>query len=201
MLKAKLSFQYCTKHVMRCCVHNRTNILVRFCWDVDLISRQTCVSVRRRGGMQHRADRVYFGLQSSPDGRPHVVDWNNDVSLHTHTQRENHFTLLNPVLSGMFVKEKQKKSIIIKDTLRKKTEEWWEKSMVCFRPFHRTFKHIICPSNEKPVPHPLVLLCSAEDLRLPNEDVAEGPTAAALLVETGDRSNGETLDHQGLGVR
>lgn len=49
-------------------------------------------------------------------------------------------------------------------------------------------------------PHPLVLLCSAEDLCLSDEDVTEGPTAAALLVEAGDRTHGEGLDHQGLGV-
>jgi len=51
-----------------------------------------------------------------------------------------------------------------------------------------------------PLPHPLVLLCRGEDLRLPDEDVAEWPTAAALLVETGHRGHGQTLDHQGLGV-
>ncbi len=50
------------------------------------------------------------------------------------------------------------------------------------------------------LPHSLILLCSCEDLCLSDEDVAEGPTAATLLVEAGDRTHGEGFDHQGLGV-
>lgn len=50
------------------------------------------------------------------------------------------------------------------------------------------------------LPHPLVLLCRAEDLGLADEDVAEGTTAAALLVEAGDGTHGEGLDHYGLGM-
>lgn len=49
-------------------------------------------------------------------------------------------------------------------------------------------------------PHPLVLLSCGEDLGLSDEDVAEGPTAAALLVETGYGTHGESLYLQGLGV-
>lgn len=49
-------------------------------------------------------------------------------------------------------------------------------------------------------PHPLVILRSGEDLRLSNEDITEGPTATALLVETGDWAHSEGLYHHGLGV-
>lgn len=50
------------------------------------------------------------------------------------------------------------------------------------------------------VPHPLVFHSSREDLGFTNEDVAEGPTAAALFVEARDGTYSEGLDHQGLGV-
>ena len=50
------------------------------------------------------------------------------------------------------------------------------------------------------LPHPLILLRRGEDLCLSDEDVTEGPAAATLLVEAGDRAHGEGLDHQGLGV-
>lgn len=50
-------------------------------------------------------------------------------------------------------------------------------------------------------PHPLILLCSGEDLRLTDEDVTERPTATALLVEAGDWGHGEGLYDQRLGVR
>lgn len=52
----------------------------------------------------------------------------------------------------------------------------------------------------KSLPHPLILLRGGEDLCFPDEDVTEGPTAATLLVEAGDRAHGEGLDHQGLRV-
>lgn len=42
----------------------------------------------------------YLGLQTPPDGRPHVVDGNHNVSLHAHAQRENHLPLLDSVFSG-----------------------------------------------------------------------------------------------------
>lgn len=50
-------------------------------------------------------------------------------------------------------------------------------------------------------PHLLVLLRGGEDLGLSDEDVAEGPAAAALLVEAGDGAHGQGLDGQRLGVR
>lgn len=50
-------------------------------------------------------------------------------------------------------------------------------------------------------PHPLVLLCGGEDLGLSDEDVAEGPAAAALLVEARYGAHGQGLDGQRLGVR
>ena len=51
------------------------------------------------------------------------------------------------------------------------------------------------------VPHPLIVLRRAEDPGLSDEDVAEGPAATALLVEAGHGAHGQSLDHQGLGVR
>lgn len=119
---------------------------------------------------------VYLGLQTSSNGRPHVVDGNNDVTLHAHTQRENYLALLDPVFSGDCVK-----NVVILAATR----------------FHdRQSKNV----NILVPPHPLILLCSSEDLRLADEDVAEWPTAAALLVEAGDGTHGEGFDHQGLGV-
>lgn len=46
---------------------------------------------------------VYLGLQTSSNGRPHVVDGNDDVALHAHAQRENYLALLDPVFSGDIV--------------------------------------------------------------------------------------------------
>lgn len=41
-----------------------------------------------------------LGLQTSSDRRPHVVDRNHHISLHTNAQREIHLSFLEPVLSG-----------------------------------------------------------------------------------------------------
>lgn len=50
--------------------------------------------------MQSGAQEVYLGLKTPSNGRPHMVDRNDDVSLHAHAQLENYLTLLDPVLSG-----------------------------------------------------------------------------------------------------
>lgn len=44
--------------------------------------------------------RLYLGLQTPPDGRPHVVNRNNHISLGADAQREKHLSLLDPVFSG-----------------------------------------------------------------------------------------------------
>lgn len=41
-----------------------------------------------------------LGLQTSSDRRPHVVDRNHHISLHTNAQRKSHLSFLEPVLSG-----------------------------------------------------------------------------------------------------
>lgn len=131
--------------------------------------------------MQSGAQEVYLGLKTPSNGRPHVVDWNDDVSLHTHAQLENYLTLLDPVLSGHAVGGRQNVDVTL------------TVSDMNARSFATTWSTVT-------LPHPLVLLRRGEDLCLSEEDVAEGPTAAALLVEAGNRSYGEALDHQGLGV-
>lgn len=62
------------------------------------------------------------------------------------------------------------------------------------------YENVLVLLNLLFLPHPLVLLCSGEDLCLTDEDVAEWSTAATLLIEAGDRTDGKGLDHQGLGV-
>lgn len=54
---------------------------------------------QRRESLSKSPD-YHLGLQTPPDGRPHVVDGNHHVSMHAHTQRENHLPLLDPVFSG-----------------------------------------------------------------------------------------------------
>lgn len=49
---------------------------------------------------QNKSHKLYLGLETPSNGRPHVVNRNSDVSLHTHAKRENHLTLLDPVFSG-----------------------------------------------------------------------------------------------------
>lgn len=49
---------------------------------------------------QNKSHQLYLGLETPSNGRPHVVNRNSDVSLHAHSQRENHLTLLDPVFSG-----------------------------------------------------------------------------------------------------
>lgn len=122
-----------------------------------------------------------LGLQTSSDRRPHVVDRNHHISLHTNAQRESHLSFLEPVLSG----GSQERQGCIKEVTVVIGElkwiffvrnEWWS------------------------TPHSLIVLRRGEDLCLSNEDVAKGPTAAALLVEAGHWAHRQGLDHQGLGV-
>lgn len=63
--------------------------------------------------MQSGVQEVYLGLKTPSNGRPHVVDWNDDVSLHTHAQLENYLTLLDPVLSGRAVGGRQKVDVTV----------------------------------------------------------------------------------------
>lgn len=49
---------------------------------------------------QNKSHKLHLGLQTPSNGRPHVVNGNNNVPLHAHAQRENHLTLLDPVFSG-----------------------------------------------------------------------------------------------------
>lgn len=43
---------------------------------------------------------LYLGLQTPSNGRPHVVNRKNHISLDADTQRKQHLSLLNPVFSG-----------------------------------------------------------------------------------------------------
>lgn len=51
---------------------------------------------------QNKAHRLYLGLETPSNGRPHVVNRNNDISLDADAQRENHLSLLDPVFSGEY---------------------------------------------------------------------------------------------------
>lgn len=49
---------------------------------------------------QNKSHKLHLGLQTPSNGRPHVVNGNNNVSLHAHAQRENNLSLLDPVFPG-----------------------------------------------------------------------------------------------------
>lgn len=49
---------------------------------------------------QRELPEDHLGLQTPPNGGPHVVDGNHHVSLHADTQWENHLPLLDPVFPG-----------------------------------------------------------------------------------------------------
>lgn len=80
-------------------LHGATYVLVKFALDYDLIGTQTWI-YGFYGKKTLFDSEVYLGLQTPSDGRPHMVDWNHNISLHTHTQRENHLPFLDSVLSG-----------------------------------------------------------------------------------------------------
>lgn len=177
---------------------------VKFYQDVDFIStqpwfivwvpqRMLALTVKTLCKLQSKAHEVYLGLQTPSNSRPHVVDWNNNVALHTHTQRENYLPLLDPVFSGHAGHGGGRNLDI---TCHKIISFSWYEN-VC-----RYMLISLCLGdlNILILPHPLIILGSGKDLCLSNEDVTEGPTAATLLVEAGDGTYGEGLDHQGLGV-
>lgn len=112
--------------------------------------------------------KPYLGLETPSNGRPHVVNRNDDISLDADAQRENHLSLLDPVFSGEYPADL--------------ADRMW-------------LNLLRCQHFKQPIPHPLVLLRGAEDLCLADEDVAERTTAAALLVEAGDGTHGEGFDH------
>lgn len=50
--------------------------------------------------MPEEPRRLYLGLQTPSNGRPHVVNGKNHISLDADAQRKQHLSLLDPVFSG-----------------------------------------------------------------------------------------------------
>lgn len=64
-----------------------------------ILFRKT-TSCRNFSCSQRELPEDHLGLQTPPNGGPHVVDGNHHVSLHADTQWENHLPLLDPVFPG-----------------------------------------------------------------------------------------------------